>query len=250
MAKRKRLTPAQAGFGDAAPVTQSRSPIAHVVGDAAVAATLDELSTTLQTARQNGRLVLELPLDSVIDDYLVRDRIVVDAAAQEALTKSLRARGQQTPIEVTALPGSERYGLISGWRRLTALRALAEETGRAEFETVLALLRPPADLAQSYIAMVEENEIRAALSFFERARIVARSLDAGVFETEKAALQSLFSAASYAQRSKIKSFLPIVAALDGVLLFPTYLTERAGLALSKALLGQPRQRPNRPVSHP
>ena len=53
--------------------------------------------------------------------------------------------------------------------------------------------------------MVEENEIRADLSFFERARIVRRAVEGGVFGSEKQALQSLFSAASYAKRSKIKT---------------------------------------------
>ena len=87
--------------------------------------------------------------------------------------------------------------------------------------------------------MVEENEIRADLSFFERARIVLRAVEGGVFGSEKQALQSLFSAASYAKRSKIKSFIPIVAALDGALRFPTHLTERSGLAIAKVLAETP-----------
>ena len=100
-------------------------------------------------------------------------------------------------------------------------------------------MRQPADLAESYVAMVEENEIRADLSFYERARIVARALEAGVFESEKQALQSLFGNATYARRSKIKSFLPIVADLGDVLKYPAHLSERAGLAISKALTSDP-----------
>lgn len=247
MAKRKRLTPAQSGFLDPAVTSPTlgvgRPPIAQVAGDISASAAVREMSEVLEQARAEGRLIQSLPLNSIVSDHLVRDRIASDPEEMEALTQSLKARGQQTPIEVTALPpasdGTPRFGLISGWRRVRALRALAEDTGDAQFETVLALLRQPRDQADAYVAMVEENEIRANLSFFERARIVLRALEAGVFESEKQALQSLFASASYPKRSKIKSFLPVVAALDGTLRFPAHLTERTGLALSKALVEDP-----------
>ena len=100
----------------------------------------------------------------------MRDRIAVAPDDLAALTESLRARGQQTPIEVVDLGGGQ-YGLISGWRRISALRALLDETGEAQFATVLALLRQPADASAAYVAMVEENEIRIGLSYYERARL-------------------------------------------------------------------------------
>lgn len=83
--------------------------------------------------------------------------------------------------------------------------------------------------------MVEENEIRVGLSYFERARIVAECVAAGVYPSDKKALQSLFSTASRAKRSKIGSFLPVVRALGGALRFPAALPERVGLQLAKAL---------------
>lgn len=86
----------------------------------------------------------------------MRDRIGLDAAEMAPLVESLRTRGQQTPVEVVALEGG-RYGLISGWRRVQALRRLCAETGdAARFGTVLALLRQPRDAAEAYVAMVEE----------------------------------------------------------------------------------------------
>lgn len=237
MAKRKRLTPAQAGFltGSALPEdAPARPPIAQVAGEAAAVAALGTLSDEWTAARDEGRLVVMLPVDHVQDHHLVRDRAILDDEALNSLKQSLMARGQQTPIEVQALAKGQ-YGLISGWRRLTALRQLHAETGEARFDTVQALIRRPEDLAASYVAMVEENEIRADLSFYERARVVLKSLEAGVFDSEKSALQTLFSTGSYARRSKIKSFLPVVRALDGALRFPQRMTERTGLALSKAL---------------
>jgi ParB family chromosome partitioning protein len=100
---------------------------------------------------------------------------------------------------------------------------------------VLALVRRPEGGADAYVAMVEENEIRAGLSFYERARIVMRAVEAGVYPTEKAALQDLFATASFAKRSKVKSFIGVVEALDGALAFPARIPERTGLALAKAL---------------
>ena len=243
MAKRKRLTPPRPdllGAGTPAPETKSlgRAPIAHVAADAAAMAAIDELSRELESAREEGRMVLSLPLDAVRSDHLERDRIEAESEAQAALVQSIRARGQQQPIEVQALPDGG-YGLISGWRRLLALRQLHAETGEARFAQVQALLRSPADQAQAYVAMVEENEMRADLSYFERARIVRRAVATGVFESEKQALKQLFSGASYAKRSKIKSFLPVVDALDGALRFPARIPERTGLKLAKALVEDP-----------
>lgn len=248
MAKRKRLSPALPSFLGASTLESSPStgaPIAQLAGDTAAIVALQEVAGVLQQAREEGRIIVPLPLDSIKSDYLVRDRIALADDAMNSLKQSLVSRGQQSAIEVVLLPkvqeggGQNYYGLISGWRRFTALQALYAETGEERFGSVLALVRDPDDLAASYVAMVEENEIRADLSFFERARIVQRSLETGVFKTEKQALQSLFSTASYARRSKIKSFIPIVIALEGDLKFPENLTERVGLKLSKALTDTP-----------
>ena len=247
MAKRKRLGPL---IADEAAVpagrastpragTGLRPPIAQVAEESAAIAALQELSDMMTTAEEEGRLIKSLPLDQIDIDHLVRDRITVDDDELQALKHSLHQRGQQSPIEVQVLPpardGGLRYGLISGWRRVLALRMLAEETGEDRFTAALALIRRPERLADSYVAMVEENEIRADLSYFERARIVLKALENRVYDSEKAALQGLFSSASYARRSKIKSFIPIVAAFDGMLRFPASISERDGLALAKAL---------------
>ena len=227
-------------FTPGAPLPGRMAPIASVAADGAARAALAEVSAELARARAEGRMVLSLPLDAVDDSYLVRDRMAPAADEMEALTASLRARGQQAPIEVADL-GDGRYGLISGWRRLMALRALARDEGHAP--QVLALLRVPEAAAGAYLAMVEENEIRAALSFYERARIVVRAADAGVFESDRAALSHLFSAVPRARRSKIGSFVRLVRALepDGgpILRYPSALSEKLGLALVAALSEDP-----------
>ena len=239
MAKRKRLTPAvitetpDLETKSAIPryplgvAPKTRAPIADVAQDASASAALTEIAQTLTDARAEGRLIQRISLDQITDDYLVRDRIAVDDAEMITLQDSLRERGQQTAIEVTALDGG-RYGLISGWRRVQALRAI-------EASEVLAIIRTPQDSAEAYLAMVEENEIRVGLSYYERARIVARAVDQGIYPRDRVALNALFHAASRPKRSKIGSFVGIVRALDDHLRFPTALTERSGLALAQAL---------------
>ncbi|MGR3467897.1 MAG: nuclease, partial [Shimia sp.] len=99
----------------------------------------------------------------------------------------------------------------------------------------LALIRSPDSAADAYTAMVEENEVRVGLSYFERANIVARAVEAGVFRSESEALADLFASASRAKRSKIKSFLPVVEQIGRHLHYPAALTERLGLALAARL---------------
>ncbi|MCF7779684.1 hypothetical protein GLP59_19045 [Sulfitobacter sp. M220] len=260
MAKRKRLTPPRGDYLAGEPVIDTGStpsletkalfptypqgvapkmrstspPIAYVAGDAATNAALAEVTAELQSARAEGRIVQSLQLDQIESSYLVRDRLVADDEDMAALRTSLSARGQQTPIEVVAT-GRGGYGLISGWRRLTALTQLYKETGDARFSAVLALVRRPVDAAEAYVAMVEENEIRVGLSYFERARIVSRAVEEGVYTDTKSALNGLFGNGSRAKRSKIKSFLPVVEQLGKYLSHPTAIGERLGLALSQKL---------------
>lgn len=209
-------------------IPKRRAPIADVAGQASAVAALEKVSAELVSARTEGRMVQKIPLSAIDGTYLTRDRIALDPGEMEALKTSLRNRGQQTPVEVVQTE-SGRYGLISGFRRLQALRDLVRHGGT---ETdALAFVRQPADASEAYTAMVEENEIRVGLSYFERAHIVRRSVEGGVFGSETEALKQLFAAASRAKRSKIKSFLPVIDELGRALLYPNALTERTGLAL-------------------
>ena len=193
-------------------------------------------------------MIIDVPLDAVEAGHLTRDRLGLEADAFTALKSSIEAHGQRVPAEVTVLePGSDpdagaggpgegaRYGLISGWRRLQALRALEAETGEARFGVLRVLIRPVESSAEAYTAMVEENELRAQLSYYERARIVAEAARQGVFADQPAALRGLFGTASRAKRSKIGSFIDIHEALGDVLRFPAEIPERLGLALVSRL---------------
>ena len=86
-------------------------------------AALDEVSHAMRAAEAEGRMVRKLPIGRIDATHLNRDRMVLDPEEMETLKASIAARGQQTPFEVLQL-SSGRFGLISGLRRLAALRKL------------------------------------------------------------------------------------------------------------------------------
>jgi ParB family chromosome partitioning protein len=217
-----------------APKPATRAPIAQVAGDAAMQSALDELASEMTTARRTGKMVQALPLDAIRDNHLVRDRMITRHDDMDSLISSLRARGQQMPVEVVALEDGV-YGLVSGWRRLRAIRVLYGETGEKRFATVAALVKPMDGASDSYVAMVEENEIRANPSFYERAHLVCEAVRLGVYPNTSAAIKTLFANTTSARRSKIASFVRLYDALGGVLRFPAEIPEKLGLALVNAM---------------
>ncbi|GAB5439631.1 ParB/RepB/Spo0J family partition protein [Falsiruegeria mediterranea] len=250
MAKRKRLTPAQPGFlgtSQAAPETKAmpvgmNAPIAQVAGEASATAALAEVSEALATARAEGRMLELLDLDVIDERHLVRDRLEQNEEEMESLVESLRARGQQMPVEVVALPdaaGGRTHGLISGWRRLTALKRLYKETSDPKFAKVRAMVITPDTAQDAYVAMVEENEIRVNLSHYERARIAVRAMKEEVYPTQRAALQGLFANATRSKRSKIGTFMMLVDAFDATLWYPSAISEKLGLALAREMVRDP-----------
>jgi ParB family chromosome partitioning protein len=236
--------PAARALGPSAP------PIARVareVADHAAAEALEARRSAAadaadagrwRSAQAEGRVALRLPLGTIETEHLARDRLALDDAEMAELRESIRAHGLRMPIEVLTLPAvdaSPRYGLISGWRRLQALRLLWAETGDERFGYADALVRAPRDASDAYVAMVEENEVRADLSHYERGRIAVVAAGQGAFGSVEAAVDALFGAGSKAKRSKIRSFAQIHAELGDVLRFGPALSERAGLRLAQAL---------------
>ena len=235
MAKRKRLS----AFGMVADETDTSTPqhvppVARIAADAASQAALDDLAEELRQARESGRMILDLPLSAIDATHLHRDRMHLDPDEMEALKASIASRGQQAPIEVVAL-ADNRFGLISGARRLAALTVLHRDSGDDRFGRVKALLRPFDKAPEAYLAMVEENEIRADLSFYERARLAAEAARIGVFASPSAAVKALFVHAPPAKRSKILNFVALHDAIGPALRFPEAIPEKLGLALAKAL---------------
>lgn len=236
MAKRRRLstlgiTEEPVARPEAAP--QRVPPVARIAGDAATQSALEDLAHELRQAREDGRMIVELPLEAIEAQHLTRDRLDFDHEDMEALVASIRDRGQQTPIEVVQLD-RDRYGLISGARRLAALRQLCRDE-QPQFARVKALLRPLATVSDAYLAMVEENEIRSDLSFYERGRLAHEAARLGVFDSPVAAVKALFVHVSPSKRSKILNFVALHEALGSALRFPEAIPEKLGLPLVKAI---------------
>lgn len=236
---------------DRAPAARGIAPIAQVAADSAAhyraeapdareaRARLESDAAQLQAARDGGLLMVELPLDQIDEDALMRDRMTMGEAEMLELRQSIAANGLRLPIEVFELesPGraGQRYGLLSGYRRLMATRGLMELTGAEKYATIKAIIRPRADAGGAFIAMVEENEVRENLSHFERGRIAVMVANQGAFANTEEAVDRLFATGSKAKRSKIRSFALIFEELGDMLHFPEGLTERRGLLLASAL---------------
>lgn len=232
MAKRKRLDlptdpiPADLETKSALSGPRARMPIADVAGDTAGRAALEEVAREMTRAEEEGRVVKTLRLQDIITYHISRDRIAFDEEDMQALMASLRERGQQAPIEVVPLQNG--YGLISGLRRMEALQRLGQTT-------VLAFVRKQSDRRDKFQAMIDENEIRADLSFYERVNIAAVAVEQGMFPDVKAAVHGLFAHAPPAKRSKIIKFEVIRQQLGKALSFPAALPEKFGFALAQAL---------------
>lgn len=210
-------------------------PIAQIADDTARAANARDArdAQSWREAGAEGRIVTLLALEQIDETHMMRDRMVVIAEDLDELRQSVLANGLRLPIEVLPMADG-RYGLISGWRRLAVFRQLLEEEG-ADWARIPALIRAPAEAPALYTAMVEENELRAQITPYERGRIAVMSAILGAFSDTETAISTIFATASKAKRSKIRSFAFIHEELGDMLQFPTDLSERNGLRLAHAL---------------
>lgn len=220
-------------------------PIAQVAAEAAAATEPVPAETrarqardaadagALRAAMDEGRLIVEVPVSEIVLEELSRDRMALEREELEELKLSILRTGLRLPVELFELadpaPGT-RYGLISGLRRVTAIRELHGPEAR-----IPALIRTPRDAGDALVAMVEENEVRSGLSHYERGRIAVLAVGQGHFASLEEAVSRLFGTGSKAKRSKIRSFALIHEELGDMLSFPQALTEKGGLRLAGAL---------------
>lgn len=218
-------------------------PIAQVAAEAASLNSMTNVTDRVALAQDQGDaarwreaegaglVAQQIALTEIDPDFIRRDRIKEDPEAMEELISSIREHGLRSPIEVTRT--EDGYGLISGYRRLQAYRAL--QNGGEGSDRIPAFVRSGNTGQSAYVSMVEENEVRANLSHYERGRIAVLAAGQGVFPSVEEAVNVLFAAASKAKRSKVRSFAVVHEALGDLLQFPTGLSEKAGLALAAAL---------------
>ncbi|MEJ6391135.1 ParB/RepB/Spo0J family partition protein [Gymnodinialimonas ulvae] len=172
-----------------------------------------------------------IPLSQIDENALPRDRTAVDATALSDLSLSIAAHGLRMPIEVFAAncDTGHQYGLISGFRRLAAHRDLG-------LPTIPAFLRTPADGASAMASMIEENEIRADITPWERARITLTAIDAGLFATLDEAIPRLFPTYDKTRRSRLRAIAEVVAHFgDHALTDPRGLSQQKLMRLATNL---------------
>ena len=208
-----------------------------------------------RAAREEGRVLVRVPLEDVATDDLPRDRLGLAALAgseeMEELKASIRARGQREPVELYR-DAAGRLQLKKGWRRLSALKALKAETGEARFAEILARVDEGgagqgADAAEAaarvalYVDMVEENAVREDLTFAEMASLaLAAAADprAGLASPEEAVAR-LYGALARMKRSNIRRFVTLMAALGDALPWPKAIGRDLGANVGRRLEEDP-----------
>lgn len=226
------------------------APIAQVAGEAAGKAEVlspEERAKTAEMethakafadAEEKGLLLADIPIEKILATDMTRDRLTLERDQLDELKASIIKNGLRMPIEVYRLSepqGDFEYGLISGYRRLLVVRECFSFSELPKYATIKAIVRAPENSADSLAAMVEENEVRASISPFERGRIAAISAQEGVFVNVEDAVANLFPFASKAKRSKIRSFALVFEEIGDLLSFAETLSEKQGLRLAGAL---------------
>ncbi len=180
-----------------------------------------------------------IPLAEIDAAALSRDRTGLDPEPQAELERSIAASGLRQPVEIFPLADAQaaacRFGLLTGFRRLTAFRALHERTGQDRFAAIPAFLRAPATLAAALAAMVEENEIRAGLSPFERGLICVQARNQGAFASIEEAVEGLYPSASKQKRQRLRALAFFAEEMDGQLTAPERLNQEQAFRIARAI---------------
>jgi ParB family chromosome partitioning protein len=90
-------------------------------------------------------------------------------------------------------------------------------------------------MAEALAAMVEENEIRAEISPFERGLMAVTARNMGAFASIEAAVEGLYPNASKQKRARLRGLAFFAEAMDGQFTAPETLSERQIERLARAM---------------
>jgi ParB family chromosome partitioning protein len=181
--------------------------------------------------------IIPVPLEAIAADALARDRTAHDAASLDELKQSIASHGLRMPIEVFELAepeGERRWGLISGFRRLAAFRALRDEWGFRQCAEIPAFVRAPQSVVEAMTAMVEENVIRAEVSPWEQALVAVVAWRRELFDTVDAAVDALYKSLNRDKRKRLRAIAHLAEELEGALTAPETLPQQRLLRLAAA----------------
>lgn len=231
--REQRRGPMATAISETAASSQERARI-----EAQIRAENDALAQEHVRLKRAGLITDLIPLDAIETRKLIRDRKPGPDFELAELVASIREIGLSNPIRIEPA-GEGRYELIQGWRRLSAYRALLEETGDADtWGRIPAGIAARGDeLEQLYRRMVDENLVRKDISFAEMAQLALHyAMDPMTEENDpEKAVAILFKSAGYQKRSYIRSFIRLVEALGETLMYLSEVPRALGLALSQKL---------------
>ncbi|MCA0928058.1 ParB/RepB/Spo0J family partition protein [Ruegeria profundi] len=200
----------------------------------------DRLAHELVRLRSEGLVTEHVALSDVVTEKLTRDRKPGPDPELDELKDSIRDIGLSNPIRLERRSDG-RFDLIQGMRRLSAYRALYEETGEERYAKIPAGISAATDVSNSYRRMVDENLIRKDISFAEMgalARAYAEDPSHDCDSVDKA-VAILFKSASYTKRSYIRAFASLLMMLDKVLMHPNDIPRNLGVELKRKIDADP-----------
>jgi ParB family chromosome partitioning protein len=209
--------------------------------EAAIRAENDSLAHEFVRLKKLGLITDMIPVSQVQVSKLVRDRSQRENPEVEDLITSIRAVGLSNPIRVEQLPNGG-YELVEGWRRLTAFRALLDQTRDDRWSQIPASFVPPGETVESlYRRMVDENLVRKDISWSEMARLARAYAEdqVGGCEDIDQAINLLFASTNPQKRSYIRRFAFLLDRLEKQLEHPEAIPRALGLSLARRLEHEP-----------
>lgn len=231
----KRRGPMAAAISENADALRGRQSV-----EDAIRAENDALAHELVRLRKEGLVTELVPLDQIHSTKLARDRAAGPDPELEELKTSIREIGLSNPVRLERREG-QGYELIQGMRRVTAYRALYEETGDAAYASIPAAISEAAAADDSYRRMVDENLIRKDISFAEMGTLATAYANdpANDCPDVDKAVALLFKSASYTKRSYIRAFASLLLMLGKSLEHPNAIPRNVGVELKRKLDADP-----------
>ena len=177
----------------------------------------------------------QIKLTDIDINAFPRDRSHSDDDAQTELTQSIGRDGLRNPIEVTPIDGETPYALLSGFRRVTAVRYLAALNDK--WQTIPAFIRQPADIPDALRLIAEENAIRADISAWDQARYAVEAYRCETFDTVDAAIAGLYANLSRQKRSRLRAIADVVFHFEGILSDPHTYSQQKLTRIAAAIRG-------------
>lgn len=226
-------SPARRGPMASAIAETSDATAERVAAEAAIREENDALAHEHVRLKKLGLITDLIKTAEVLTNKLTRDRSSNADPELAELKASIQSVGLSNPIRVEQTEGG--YELIQGFRRLSAFRELAAETGDPRYSRIPAAMVPRGEpIADLYRKMVDENLVRKDLSFGEMATLAlsfARDTEVDAGE----AVSTLYASALKQKRTYIRQFARVLQELQGAVKFPEAIPRSLGLDVYRML---------------